>query len=362
MNLLKKNLNGGYLENPYKQLEVFISLIILGYFGVKVIYGLFFKFYPSKYYFHNIEFTTNQNKNNASETENVILNAYMPGMWNTEITDFVVTIILSLIIYIYTYSANKTMLDDQGNINIILLFGYLIGLGFPPMKSVLDSLISNEENQNIGYYIFNCINLFIFIMILIFIILGSNYSKVNNDFSNQVSYITYICVIFLLLFGLYISRKKEDVTGPVQYYYSNGKNCQTNDKKYIKSSSDILNLSPVFLVFISLLLFSYNPDDLAWKNIYIFLYGLFLGVFVSGISYFGIQYFLIKKPMKQCNSLNECLNQKNNNEETEEIDNIDNNQELLEINKFNTNNFIKLMLIIGLFLIISFLIYNFMKK
>ena len=46
----------------------------------------------------------------------------------------------------------------------------------------------------------------------------------------------------------------------------------------------------------------------------------------------------------------------------EEIDNIDNNQELLEINKFNTNNFIKLMLIIGLFLIISFLIYNFMKK
>ena len=93
-----------------------------------------------------------------------------------------------------------------------------------------------------------------------------------------------------------------------------------------------------------------------------FLYGLFLGVFVSGISYFGIQYFLIKKPMKQCNSLNECLNQKNNNEETEEIDNIDNNQELLEINKFNTNNFIKLMLIIGLFLIISFLIYNFMKK
>jgi len=113
MNILKKKFNGGYLENPYKQLEVFISLIILGYFGVKIIYGLFFNFHPLKYYYQNIEFTTNQDKQNSSESENVILNAYMPGMWNTEITDFVVTMILSLIVYIYTYSANKTMLDDQ---------------------------------------------------------------------------------------------------------------------------------------------------------------------------------------------------------------------------------------------------------
>ena len=39
----KKLFVGGNISNPFKQVEVFFSMIILGYFGVQVIYGYFFK-------------------------------------------------------------------------------------------------------------------------------------------------------------------------------------------------------------------------------------------------------------------------------------------------------------------------------
>src|SRR5210317_384393 len=91
-------LQGGTITNPFKQIEVFFSLIILGYFGVKVVYGTFFKFYPQKYYYRNLEINSTSSSNDEASKENtnqLVLNAYMPGMWNSEITDFVVAIILS---------------------------------------------------------------------------------------------------------------------------------------------------------------------------------------------------------------------------------------------------------------------------
>ena len=51
--LKRKNLLGGdnILENTI--LQRFFSIVIIGYFGIKIIYGLFFGFYPQKYYYRN---------------------------------------------------------------------------------------------------------------------------------------------------------------------------------------------------------------------------------------------------------------------------------------------------------------------
>ena len=110
-------LKGVNIDNHYLQLQTFLSMVILGYFGVKVVYGIFFNFYPEKYYYRNIDINTSESEEESLNTKNVVMNAYMPGLWNTEITDFVVTVILSLIIYIYTNMANRTMIDDNGNLN-----------------------------------------------------------------------------------------------------------------------------------------------------------------------------------------------------------------------------------------------------
>ena len=95
----KKILFGGDTINPTKQLEVFLSIIILGYFGVKIVYGFFFNFYPDKYYYRDINITSNEGGDN-SLSENITLNAYIPGMWNNEMTDFVTLVVLAYLVYI----------------------------------------------------------------------------------------------------------------------------------------------------------------------------------------------------------------------------------------------------------------------
>ena len=51
---------GGNSISTNVQIEKFIAIIIVGYFGIKIIYSSFFNFYPDKYYFNNIDITTNE--------------------------------------------------------------------------------------------------------------------------------------------------------------------------------------------------------------------------------------------------------------------------------------------------------------
>ena len=281
----------------------------------------------------------------------------MPGMWNTEINDFVVTVILGLIIYIYTNMANRSMIYDDGTINSGLLIGYLIGLGFPPIIESIRPLLKVSEDNNLGRSVLNCLSVFLFVFILIIIII-SNFSSINTENgSTKASYITYLAVIILLIFGLFIARKTQQTIGPVTYSFSTEESCNRKEQKYIMSSGDLVKITPVFVVFICLLLFSYDPQNLEWKYIYILFYGLFLGIFVSGISYYGIEYFLIKQPIKQCDSLSQCgiLN----NIKDEEI--IIKGLEASEYNKSSVN-IIKIIILIALIVVVGYLIINFFKK
>ncbi len=358
----KNYLIGGNISNPFKQIEVFFSMIILGYFGVQVLYGYFFKFYPFKYYNRNLEINFNSEpsgsvNNNRHNAKKIILNAYMPGIWNNEITDFVVTIILSLIIFVFTNVPNRSMISEEGNLNPALLFGFLIGLGFPPIFHNIKPLTKIDPSNNLGRSVFNCLSILI-VVVLITTILISNYRAVNNNNNSQTSYLTYVAVIILLLFGLFISRKKESSINNVTYYNSTESNCKTKNENYIKSSGQLVNITPTFVVFILLLLFSYNPQDISWKYGYIFIYGILLGIFVSGISYYGIEYFLVKVPIRNCDTLSEC--EKNINTDGTEKQKED-AAEKLKYN-MNTNTIIKLTLVLALIFILSYLIYNYSKN
>ena len=87
-------------------------------------------------------------------------------------------------------------------------------------------------------------------------------------------------------------------------------------------------------------------------------FGIILGVFVSAISYYGIEYFLIKQPIKQCNSASECSTIQDPDSYDEEMTN--------ELEQVNTNkkgvNIIKVLMIISLIAIVSFLIYKNVSK
>lgn len=358
-----------------KQMEVFLSIIIIGYFGIKIVYGFFFNFYPQKYYFRNINITTNESvgeKIDSKNTEKIALNAYMPGVWNNEITDFITLIVLSAIIFVYTHVSTKSFIDIYGNLSLGFLFGYIIGLGYPPIYVNYLQLYNEQIKTSIMikyFYLVVLIAFFIFIIIL-------NYNSANKiSSSHKINYLVYVCAIVLLFFGLLLSKKNIKSYNSVTYFYNNGEQCTFAKNGVFQSSGDIMNITLPFLIFIILLFFSYEPEEMTMKILYTFIYGLLLGILVSSISYFGIEYFLTKEPEKECKDLNECL-LKEMPVPIKETQTELNNKNIINPSNINSNiksttfinkgtsiiSLLKIICVILLILISVFLIYYYLKK
>jgi hypothetical protein len=364
MKIFKKNiLYGGDILNENKQIQMFFSIIIIGYFGIKIIYGLFFNFYPYKYYQKNVQIISNDENN--SNSENVIMNAFVPGLWNNEMTDFITMIVLGFIIYVFTNVSNKSIISQYGNLNMSFILGYVIGLGYPPIYINTKDYI--DKIAFIKYF------MYIFLIGFIFCVFVLNYSSANKISSeHKNNYIVYILSFILLIFGLFLTKKTSKNYSIVSYFNSSNDNCTFSKNGIIQTSGEQLKITIPFISLILILFFSYEPEQITIKSSYIFLYGLLLGIIVSGTSYFGIEYFLYKTPEKECNSANECIIKElpipvNNTyntleEETEKVNiemNIDSNLKYNLSNMFNFSkvSVINIILIIFIILVIIYLIF-----
>ena len=296
------NLNNGIGFN--KQAELFLSIIILGYFGIKIVYGVFFGFYPNKFYYRNIEVTTNES-GEAANTSKITLNAYVPGMWNNEMHDFITLLVLAYVVFIYTNVTTKSFITADGNVNMAFLFGYIIGLGYPAIYSNYLQLYQEQINES---KMIQVIYLIVLISFIIFIIV-LNFSAINGNVNttHQINYIIYCLVLVLLFFGLIFGRKMTEYYNSVRYFYNDGQNCTFNKYGVIQTSGENIKITIPFLVFIMLLLFSYEPGEISMKTLYVFVFGLLLGILVSSVSYYGIEYFLEKQPQKECSDPSECI-------------------------------------------------------
>ena len=329
MKLFKKNMLYGGSGNDMtqnKKIQMFFAIIILGYFGIKIVYGLFFGYYPQKYYNRNIQITSNKHDKNV---EDITLNAYVPGVWNNEMTDFITILVLSIVIYIFTNVSSSSIINEYGNLNISFLLGYIIGLGYPPIYTNYLNYYYQETNESpILKYMY--LTLSIMVIIGVFFI---NYRTANNlGRSYQINYIIYVIVLILLIYGLYFSKKNQKNYEHVSYFNQTHNSLSHNKTGFIRSSGDKLNITVPFVAFIVILLFSYEPTELPMKNLYASLYGIFLGIIVSGVSYFGMEYFLVKQPEKQCNSLKDCIEPENIHKPDSELHDIDINYKLPNIN------------------------------
>ena len=342
-----------------KQLETFISIIIIGYFSIKIIFGAFFNFYPEKYYYRNIDITTNES-NGQLASQNITLNAYIPGMWNNEMSDFITLLVLVGVIYIYTNVSSKSFIDEYGNLQFSFLFGYIIGLSYPIIVAYYNTLYKKEIKSSI---IIKSIYFFIFIAFIVFIVI-INYTAINKSNSvYKLNYTVYLIVIILLFFGLILARKTSKNYNSVTYFYNDGNKCTFAQNGVLQTSGDIITITTPFLTFILLLLFSYEPEEISIKNIYTFVYGILLGILTSAISYFGIEYFLQKQPEKECKNIEECMLKEM---PIPESSIIQNNQPILDSNlpqipKINTIknkiSIIKMMILLVILVILIYLIY-----
>jgi hypothetical protein len=232
----------------------------------------------------------------------IVLNGYMPSVWNNEMTDFITLIVLSIVLFIYTNKSIKNIVNMDGNIGLSFLFGYILGLGYPVIKSFFKKDDMNNNNNKIVYWI-----LYILLILITIFIIGLNYqSLVNNE--DKKNYIIYVFGIIGICIGLLLTKKNSKTYNSVSYYYSNGSECSYKKNGIFQSSGDEINITLPFLVFIILLFFSYeiNGGNMIIQYVYILLYGILLGILVSSVSYYGIEYFLIKKPEKECHKDIDC--------------------------------------------------------
>ena len=59
-----------------------------------------------------------------------------------------------------------------------------------------------------------------------------------------------------------------------------------------------------------MLLFSYQPESVLNQYLYVFIYAILMGIFVSGLSYYGLEYFLVKMPQQEVSQTESMINQK----------------------------------------------------
>ena len=177
-----ESMNNQFHNYYDKRLQNFMAIIILGYFGIKVIFPAFFNYYPQKYYYRNIQVNTTDNSDTQNNlTQNIVLNAYVPGLWNNETSDFVITVILTYIIYIFTSFSNRSYIDYNGNISLSFLFGYILGLSYPMFIAKYADLFAKQISAS--SFIQS-----IYLILLMFIIAGIvviNYQSIDKEQNNN---------------------------------------------------------------------------------------------------------------------------------------------------------------------------------
>ena len=101
---------------------------------------------------------------------------------------------------------------------------------------------------------------------------------------------------------------KKNIKEEINDWPQNLQNTYLGNKGYTILKNE-LYIKHQFASFILLFLFFYETETISNKFLYIFIYGVLLGIVVSGISYFGIEYFLVKMPEKEV-TMEESFNSK----------------------------------------------------
>ena len=315
------------------QLRSFFYLIVLGYIGVKIVLGLLFKMYPEKYYTKNIIIQTNEpvnpfiiKHNNRDyiqkqnlymvgpKTKKVVEKGLMPNMLNMEIMDFITTLVFTFVIFVFGYQGISTMIKgEKYTFDNFVVIGYIIGLSFPVFQKNLRDSLKNEtpEPSYNNNYLILVISYFI-------LIIGFTLFNSKIDVVDKVNYVCYVMIIALIYYGIVKTKKtvvKYDTTTEV---YNTESQCSNDIKGRLKSSFDSINITIPMTAWILLLLFIYSPSNSLVQMIYFFLFGLLLGIFVSGVSFNGLEYVLTKIPEQICQG-KDCLENKIDFQENMEI-------------------------------------------
>jgi len=299
----------GFEEIPYR-FQSYTMLVLLGYFGIKIFLGAFKK-YPQKYYQKNIVINTNKlcGLEGDDQQENIVMNYFVPGIWNNEIYDLIVTIILGGVTYIFTDMGRRRVFGKLGGINLAFLFGYLLGLNTVAIKPMFEDDMSENSSYKKGV---NFVLTVLLIFIVVFMIMLSAKGAISLGGSifhkGPGAYILYIIMIIVVVVGLIYTRKQSEDNDTIIYESTDVSGDQCKTKKYggVQTSGETVNLSMTFIAWLITLIFVYDPHENYLRIIFYFINGLSLGTFVAGMSFYGCEFLLQRIPTKSCIGADDC--------------------------------------------------------
>ena len=139
-----KNLNNLIIENNVMgKVRLYLLILTAGYFVIKIVFAPF-NIFPNKYNYKSL-----QVKVNAADPSYNLLNDYTPGVWNSELTDYLIMIVLAILLFVF--KLNNTFPLDTNNtfINIPLWGFFMLGLIIPPiLQDFYNSSIKLEKVYN----------------------------------------------------------------------------------------------------------------------------------------------------------------------------------------------------------------------
>ena len=162
-------------------LKTFIGMGLVVYLLLKAIFSPF-SIYPKKYYNQTITINSNSDSN-----QDQIVNAYVPGIWNNEMTDIVTFIVLIIVIFLLKSKNNLVVYSNK--INYYLIIAIAVACIYPPLKQNF----SDDPSS---------MNLFEKILIALLLIIGFWFNFIISP--NKIYYIIYLGLIIVIFTGLYL--------------------------------------------------------------------------------------------------------------------------------------------------------------
>lgn len=321
------------VEWDNNKLQKYISLLIVGYFGIKIFYGIFGK--------------------------------YTKKPMRNEIVDFSVMLVMGTVLYILTNMNERKILGHLSNINWLFFIGYLIGLNIPFIYQFImgdNAFLLNSALQYLFYTVF-----IIIILIMVYLSIKSSTSS-----GNPLYYMMYLIMIAVIVGGVIITRKtpkifeatkfdkdSQNIFDQLAMYFStddlvtmidsddfrkavkarnddeiitalkkynlfytyNGLSAQDQltvlnllisldkpilQKGYLNVHGTYISFGLAMIGWLLSLLFMYDSDNNMIQNFISLFNGVTIGLFVSGVSFFGFEYLLKDKDEKQCFGKDEC--------------------------------------------------------
>ncbi len=260
-------------------LKKYVMMITLGYFGIKILEGAV---HPGGRKLGGGGYVGSSSCPQGSSGESSTTQGYSGGSSTPqggEISNYAGMVTMAGVLFLLNNMMHRNIMGP------VYYFGFMLGLTAPFFRgSVLDTM-DEKRRTSLNYLLYTVILVTVFLMIYLTM-------TATDDVVYTTNYLLYILVILLTVAGIIFTKSTPKV------YSTTAK--KTEQKGMFERHGETVNLGMTISAWLVSLLFVADADSATANNMIGFVQGVFLGVFVSGVSIYGMHYILTPTEDRRC--------------------------------------------------------------